>query len=289
MLNQFSRTQLLLGADNMERLANAKVAVFGIGGVGGYVVEALARSGVGSFVIVDDDKVCLTNINRQIIATRKTVGKYKVDVMTERILEINPDAKVEARKCFYLPENAHEFDFSEYDYVVDAVDTVTAKLEIIMRAKECNVPVISCMGAGNKLDPTQFEVADIYKTSVCPLARVMRRELKKRGVKKLKVVYSKEQPTRPIEDMSISCRSHCVCPPGTVHKCTERRDIPGSIAFVPSVAGLILAGEVIKDLSGVRERRQPSNTMRGVIFIWVTVTRRNIIRFTVPHRYWRDM
>ena len=241
MLNQFSRTQLLLGADNMERLANAKVAVFGIGGVGGYVVEALARSGVGSFVIVDDDKVCLTNINRQIIATRKTVGKYKVDVMTERILEINPDAKVEARKCFYLPENAHEFDFSEYDYVVDAVDTVTAKLEIIMRAKECNVPVISCMGAGNKLDPTQFEVADIYKTTVCPLARVMRRELKKRGVKKLKVVYSK--------DMSISCRSHCVCPPGTVHKCTERRDIPGSIAFVPSVAGLILAGEVIKDLT----------------------------------------
>ena len=236
MLNQFSRTQLLLGADNMERLANAKVAVFGIGGVGG-------------FVIVDDDKVCLTNINRQIIATRKTVGKYKVDVMTERILEINPDAKVEARKCFYLPENAHEFDFSEYDYVVDAVDTVTAKLEIIMRAKECNVPVISCMGAGNKLDPTQFEVADIYKTSVCPLARVMRRELKKRGVNKLKVVYSKEQPIRPIEDMSISCRSHCVCPPGTVHKCTERRDIPGSIAFVPSVAGLILAGEVIKDLT----------------------------------------
>ena len=249
MLNQFSRTQLLLGADNMERLANTKVAVFGIGGVGGYVVEALARSGVGSFVIVDDDKVCLTNINRQIIATRKTVGKYKVDVMTERILEINPDAKVEARKCFYLPENAHEFDFSEYDYVVDAVDTVTAKLEIIMRAKECNVPVISCMGAGNKLDPTQLEVADIYKTSVCPLARVMRRELKKRGVKKLKVVYSKGQPTRPIEDMSISCRSHCVCPPGTVHKCTERRDIPGSIAFVPSVAGLILAGEVIKDLT----------------------------------------
>ena len=256
MLNQFSRTQLLLGADNMERLANAKVAVFGIGGVGGYVVEALARSGVGSFVIVDDDKVCLTNINRQIIATRKTVGKYKVDVMTERILEINPDAKVEARKCFYLPENAYEFDFSEYDYVVDAVDTVTAKIALVMkakemnmRAKECNVPVISCMGAGNKLDPTQFEVADIYKTSVCPLARVMRRELKKRGVKKLKVVYSKEQPTRPIEDMSISCRSHCVCPPGTVHKCTERRDIPGSIAFVPSVAGLILAGEVIKDLT----------------------------------------
>ena len=249
MLNQFSRTQLLLGKEGIDRLASAKVAVFGIGGVGGYVVEALVRSGVGSFVLVDDDKVCLTNLNRQIIATRSTVGQYKTDVMRDRILDINQQAQVEVRQCFYLPENAHEFDFSEYDYVVDAVDTVTTKLEIIMRAKECNVPVISCMGAGNKLDPTQFEVADIYKTTVCPLARVMRRELKKRGVKKLKVVYSKEQPTRPIEDMSISCRSHCVCPPGTVHKCTERRDIPGSIAFVPSVAGLILAGEVIKDLT----------------------------------------
>ena len=248
-MDVFSRTELLLGQAGMERLKKARVAVFGLGGVGGYAAEALARSGVGALDLVDNDIVSETNINRQIIATRKTVGKYKVDVMTERILEINPDAKVEARKCFYLPENAHEFDFSEYDYVVDAVDTVTAKLEIIMRAKECNVPVISCMGAGNKLDPTQFEVADIYKTTVCPLARVMRRELKKRGVKKLKVVYSKEQPTRPIEDMSISCRSHCVCPPGTVHKCTERRDIPGSIAFVPSVAGLILAGEVIKDLT----------------------------------------
>ena len=248
MLNQFSRTQLLLGADNMERLANAKVAVFGIGGVGGYVVEALVRSGVGSFVIVDDDKVCLTNINRQIIATRKTVGKYKVDVMTERILEINPDAKVEARKCFYLPENAHEFDFSEYDYVVDAVDTVTAKLEIIMQAKAAGVPVISCMGAGNKLDPTQFHVADIYKTTMCPLAKVMRRELKKRGVKKLKVVYSTEASVKPLENMENSCRTGCVCPPGPTHKCTDRRAIPGSISFVPSVAGLILAGEVIKDL-----------------------------------------
>ena len=207
MLNQFSRTQLLLGADNMDRLSNAKVAVFGIGGVGGYVVEALARSGVGSFVLVDDDKVCLTNINRQIIATRKTVGKYKVDVMKERILEINPDADVEVRKCFYLPENAHEFPFEEYSYVVDAVDTVTAKIEIIMRAKAAEIPVISCMGAGNKLD------------------------------------------VRPLEDMSISCRQHCVCPPGTDRKCTERRDIPGSIAFVPSVAGLILAGEVVKDLT----------------------------------------
>lgn len=248
MLNQFSRTQLLIGPDNMERLAHARVAVFGIGGVGGYVVEALARSGVGSFVLIDDDKVCLTNINRQIIATRKTIGQYKVDAMKERILDINPGAEVEVRKCFYLPETAHEFDFSQYSYVVDAVDTVTAKIEIILQAQKLNVPVISCMGAGNKLDPTQFHVADIYKTQMCPLAKVMRRELKKRGVKKLKVVYSTEKSIRPREDMSISCRTNCVCPPGAAHKCTERRDIPGSISFVPSVAGLILAGEVIKDL-----------------------------------------
>lgn len=249
MLNQFSRTQLLLGKDNMDRLAEAKVAIFGIGGVGGYVAEALARSGVGSFVLVDDDKVCLTNLNRQIIATRKTVGKYKAEVMRDRILEINPDAEVEVRKCFYLPENADEFDFNEYSYVVDAVDTVTAKLEIIMRAKECGVPVISSMGAGNKLNPTKFQVADIYKTSMCPLAKVMRRELKKRGVKKLKVVYSTEKPTRPLDDMSVSCRTNCICPPGAAHKCTERRDIPGSVAFVPSVVGLIIAGEVVKDLT----------------------------------------
>lgn len=248
MLNQFSRTQLLIGPDNMERLAHARVAVFGIGGVGGYVVEALARSGVGSFVLIDDDKVCLTNINRQIIATRKTIGQYKVEVMKERILDINPGAEVEVRKCFYLPETAHEFDFSQYSYVVDAVDTVTAKIEIILQAQKLNVPVISCMGAGNKLDPTQFHVADIYKTQMCPLAKVMRRELKKRGVKKLKVVYSTEKSIRPREDMSISCRTNCVCPPGAAHKCTERRDIPSSISFVPSVAGLILAGEVIKDL-----------------------------------------
>ena len=254
MLNQFSRTQLLLGADNMDRLADAKVAVFGIGGVGGYVVEALARSGVGSFVLVDDDKVCLTNINRQIIATRKTVGKYKVDVMKDRILEINPDADVEIRKCFYLPENAHEFPFEEYSYVVDAVDTVTAKIELIMRAKESGTPIISSMGAGNKLDASAFRVADIYKTKVCPLAKVMRRELKKRGVKKLKVVYSEEQPIRPVEDMAISCRSHCICPPGAKHKCTERRDIPGSVAFVPSVVGLIIAGEVVKDLTAEYRR-----------------------------------
>ena len=250
MLNQFSRTQLLLGKEGIDRLAEAKVAVFGIGGVGGYVVEALARSGVGSFVLVDDDKVCLTNLNRQIIATRSTVGKYKTDVMRDRILDINPQAQVEVRQCFYLPENADEFDFSGYSYVVDAVDTVTAKLDIIMRAKEAGVPVISSMGAGNKLDPTKFQVADIYDTTICPLARVMRRELRKRNVKDLKVVFSTEKSIRPLEDMSISCRTNCICPPGAKHKCTERRDIPGSVAFVPSVAGLIIAGEVVKDLAG---------------------------------------
>ncbi len=249
MLNQFSRTQLLLGSNSMEKLKNSRVAVFGIGGVGGYVCEALVRSGVGAFDLIDDDKVCLTNLNRQIIATRKTVGRYKVDVMKERILDINPDAKVEVYKCFFLPENADDFPFEEYDYIVDAVDTVTAKIAIVMKAKEKNVPVISSMGAGNKLDGSMFRVADIYKTKVCPLAKVMRHELKKRGIKKLKVVYSEEYSTRPLEDMSISCRTNCICPSGAAHKCTERRDIPGSVAFVPSVAGLIIGGEVVKDLT----------------------------------------
>lgn len=256
MLTQFSRTELLLGKEAMNQLENARVAVFGVGGVGGYVCEALVRSGVGKFDLIDDDKVCLTNLNRQIIATRKTVGQYKVDVMKERILSINPDAQVRTHKCFFLPENADEFPFEEYDYIVDAIDTVTAKITLIMKAEEKQVPVISSMGAGNKLDASAFRVADIYKTKVCPLARVMRRELKKRGIKKLKVVYSEEKPTRPIEDMAISCRNHCICPPGAKHKCTERRDIPGSVAFVPSVAGLILAGEVIKDLSVPRETIQ---------------------------------
>jgi tRNA A37 threonylcarbamoyladenosine dehydratase len=233
----------------MEKLRESRVAVFGVGGVGGYVCEALVRSGVGALDLIDDDKVCLTNLNRQLIATRKTVGKYKVDVMKERILEINPDAKVEVHKCFFLPENVDEFPFEEYDYIVDAVDTVTAKVELVMKAKEKNIPIISSMGAGNKLDGSAFRVADIYKTKVCPLAKVMRHELKKRGVKKLKVVYSEEYPTRPLEDMSISCRTNCICPPGAAHKCTERRDIPGSVAFVPSVAGLIIGGEVIKDLT----------------------------------------
>lgn len=248
MLTQFSRTELLLGKEAMNKLSGSRVAVFGIGGVGGYVCEALVRSGVGAFDLIDDDKVCLTNLNRQIIATRKTIGKYKVEVMKERILEINPDANVIMHQCFFLPENANAFPFEEYDYIVDAVDTVTAKIELVMKAQEKNVPVISSMGAGNKLDGSQFRVADIYKTQMCPLAKVMRRELKKRGVKKLKVVYSEEKPTRPFEDMPVSCKTDGICSSEVRHKGTERRDIPGSVAFVPSVAGLIIAGEVVKDL-----------------------------------------
>ena len=256
MLNQFSRTQLLYGQDNMRRLAASRVAVFGIGGVGGYVVEALARSGVGALDLIDDDRVCITNLNRQILATRKTVGKYKVDAAEERIREINPECEVRTYKTFYLPETQDQFDFHDYDFVVDAIDTVSGKLAIIENAKKAGVPVISSMGAGNKVDPAALEVADIYDTSVCPLARVMRRECRKRGINSLKVVYSRETPIRPLEDMSISCRQHCVCPPGTVRKCTQRRDIPGSTAFVPSVAGLIIAAEVVKDLTR-QERTQP--------------------------------
>lgn len=252
MLNQFSRTELLLGKDAMKKLGEARVAVFGIGGVGGFTVEALVRSGVGSFDLIDDDKVCLTNINRQIIATRKTVGQYKVDVMKERILEINPKAIVNTHRCFFTAETADQFDFSAYTYVVDAIDTVSAKIELVLRSQAANTPIISCMGAGNKLDPTRFEVTDIYKTSICPLAKVMRKELRVRGVKKLKVVYSQEPARKPLEDMSISCKSNCICPPGAERKCTAKRQIPGSNAFVPSVAGLIIAGEVIKDICEVK-------------------------------------
>ena len=251
MLNQFSRTQLLYGEEAMQRLSSLRVAVFGIGGVGGYTVEALARSGIGALDLIDDDKVCLTNINRQILATIKTVGKYKVDVAAERVHEINPDCEVRTYKTFFLPDTQDMFDFTDYDYVVDAIDTVTGKLAIIEKAKTAKTPVISSMGAGNKINASMFEVADIYQTSICPLAKVMRRECKKRGIESLKVVYSKEKPIRPLEDMSISCRKHCICPPGTVRKCTERRDIPGSTAFVPSVVGFIIAGEVINDLAGV--------------------------------------
>lgn len=248
MLNQFSRTELLLGKAAMEKLKNSRVAVFGIGGVGGYTVEALVRSGVGTLDLIDDDKVCLTNINRQIYATRKTIGKYKVDVAEERCKDINPDVVINTYKTFYMPETAEKFDFSLYDYVVDAIDTVTGKIELVVNAAKAEVPIICSMGAGNRLDPSSFEVADIYSTSVCPLARVMRYELKKRGIKKLKVVYSKEKPLTPIDDMAISCKKNCVCPPGTARKCTARRQVPGSTAFVPSAAGLIIAGEVVKDL-----------------------------------------
>ena len=248
MLNQFSRTQLIYGEAAMRKLAASRVAVFGIGGVGGYVVEALARSGIGALELIDDDRVCLTNLNRQILATRKTVGRHKVDVAAERVLEIAPDCRVTVHKTFFLPEKKDQFHFEDYDYVVDAIDTVTGKLAIIECANAANVPVISSMGAGNKVDASAFEVADIYETSVCPLARVMRQQCRKRGIQSLKVAYSREKPLRPLEDMSISCRSHCICPPGMARKCTERRDIPGSTAFVPAVAGLIIAGEVVNDL-----------------------------------------
>ena len=247
MQDQFSRTRLLFGPEGMEKLKNSHVAVFGIGGVGGYTVEALARSGIGALDLVDDDKVCLTNVNRQLYATRSTVGRYKVEVAEERIRDINPDCRVRAWKTFFMPDTQDQFDFTEYDYIVDAIDTVKGKLTLIEAAKAAGTPIISCMGAGNKTDPTAFHVADIYKTSVCPLARVMRTECRKRRIKHLKVVYSTELPVRPLEDPAISCRNHCICPPDT-RKCTVRRDIPGSTAFVPSVAGLIIAGEVVKDL-----------------------------------------
>lgn len=236
MSEQLSRTELLLGREAMEILKNAKVIVFGVGGVGGYTIEALARSGVGQIDIVDKDEVSVSNLNRQIIATRSSVGKYKVDVMKERILDINPDITVNAYKCFYLPQTKDQFDFSQYSYVVDAVDTVTAKVQLVLQAKEAGVPIICSMGAGNKLNPAEFEVADIYKTSVCPLAKVMRHEMKKRNIKSLKVVYSKEQPVKAKAETDGNG-----VPMG--------KPVPGSIAFVPSVAGLIIAGEVIKDLT----------------------------------------
>ena len=233
MINQFSRTQLLIGSDAVQKLNNSRVAVFGVGGVGGYAVEALARVGVGTIDLIDNDKVSLTNINRQIYATHSSIGEDKVEVAKKRCLDINPDIIINTHTLFYLPENSDDFDLSVYDYVVDAIDTVSGKIALAENAYKCGTPIISSMGAGNKLDATAFEVADIYKTSVCPLARVMRRELKKRGIKKLKVVYSKEEPLTPI---------------GETEEETSRRQLPGSISYVPSVAGLIIAGEVIKDL-----------------------------------------
>lgn len=238
MINQFSRTELLVGREAMNTLQNARVAVFGVGGVGGYTVEALARSGVGALELIDNDTVSLTNLNRQIIALHSTVGRAKVEVCRERILDINPECRVTIHQTFFLPETSDRFDFSQYDYVVDAIDTVKGKLELALKAQEAGVPIISSMGAGNKLEPTAFEVCDISKTSVCPLARVMRLECRKRGIKKLKVVYSKEQAVRPFADIAAEVREEDVV----------RRDIPGSMAFVPSVAGLIIAGEVIKEL-----------------------------------------
>ena len=237
MLNQFSRTQLLLGPEAMEHLARCGVAVFGVGGVGGYAVEALARSGIGALDLIDDDKVSLTNLNRQLHATHSTMGKYKVDAAEERIRDINPDCRVVTYKTFFLPETEDQFDFSQYDYVVDAIDTVKGKLALIEKAQAAGTPIICAMGAGNKLDPTAFRVADIYQTSVCPLARIMRTECRKRGIKKLKVVYSKETPVRPLGEAPADERAG-----------SSRRDIPGSTAFVPAAAGLIIAGEVIRDL-----------------------------------------
>lgn len=231
--NPFARTELLLGREALDRLSGARVAVFGIGGVGGYVCEALARSGVGKFDLVDSDRVSITNLNRQIIATWKTIGQYKTDAMRERILEINPGADIRLHRCFFLPENAGEFSFEDYDYIVDAVDTVTAKIGLVMKARESGVPVISSMGAGNKLDGSRFRVADLYETKVCPLAKVMRRELRKRGVDSLKVVYSEEEPVQPRGETEAELR------------------IPGSVAFVPSAAGLLIAGEVVKDLTAM--------------------------------------
>lgn len=234
MSDIFKRTKMLIGSENIEKLSKAKVAVFGIGGVGGYVVEALARSGVGSLTLIDNDTVNITNINRQIIATHDTIGQFKTEVMKERVLSINPEANIQVHNCFFLPENSDDFDFTQFDYVIDAVDTVTAKIEIITKAQKDNVPVISCMGTGNKLDPTRLQISDINKTSVCPLARVVRQELKKRGIKKLKVLWSDEQPITPLF---------------TEGEVSERRGTPGSVSFVPSVAGLIIASEAIKDIT----------------------------------------
>ncbi len=255
MLNQYSRTSLLVGREKLQKLWNKRVIVFGIGGVGGSVVESLARFGVGSFDLVDDDLVCLTNINRQILATRKTYGQYKVDVAEERIHDINPKIIVNKHKTFYLPDKKEEFDFSKFDYVIDALDTVTAKLDIIESAKKANVPVISAMGCGNRLDPTKLVLCDVFDTKGDPLSKIMRKELRKRGIKSLKVVSSTELPTRPREDETEdSCLYHCVCPPGTKRKCTDRRDIPGSTSFVPPVAGTLIGYQVANDLMETEDK-----------------------------------
>ena len=250
MFDQFSRTRLTLGSNGVESLQKAHVIVFGCGGVGGYVCESLVRSGLGAIDIVDDDKVCLTNINRQIIATWKTVGMDKVDAMEERLLDINPSCKITKHKCFYLPDSASEFDLSKYDYIVDCVDTVTAKLHLVAQAKTAGTPIISAMGAGNKLDPTAISNADISETSICRQARIIRKELRKRGIHHLKVAYSPEPTVKPEEDGRAGCAAGCVCPPNSEHTCLDRRSVPGSNAFVPAAMGLAIGAEVAKDLVG---------------------------------------
>lgn len=242
MTDRFSRTEMLLGSDAMEKLRNARVAVFGLGGVGGYIVEALARSGVGALDIIDNDTVSITNLNRQIVAVEDTVGMPKTEAAKMRIMQINPDCKVTAYNTFYMPENSSDFDFTKYDYIADAIDTVTAKIELVMNANKCGTPIICSMGTGNKLNPAELEVADIYKTSVCPLARIMRYELKRRGIKKLKVVYSKEMPIVPTGDAAEKCRAES----------TGKKNVPGSTAFVPAVAGMIIASEIVKDICGIK-------------------------------------
>lgn len=248
MLSQFSRTQLLLGPEVMDHLSRCRVAVFGIGGVGSFAVEALARGGIGALDLIDSDRVCLTNLNRQLHATHATVGHFKVEAARDRVLEINPQCHVTVHQTFYLPENRDQFDFTQYDYVLDAIDTVKGKLSLVEQAQAAGTPILCAMGAGNKLDPTAFRTADIYETSVCPLARVMRSECRKRGIRHLKVVYSTEPPIRPLGEPAIGCRSDSICPPDAP-QCAVRRDIPGSVSFVPGVVGLIMAGEAIKDLA----------------------------------------
>ena len=267
-MDQFSRIEMIIGKDAVKKLAKSAVAVFGIGGVGGAAAEALARSGVGKIALCDDDTVCLTNINRQVIATHKTIGLDKIDVMARRIKEINPAAEAEQINCFYSKETAANINLSSYDYIIDAVDTVSAKLLLVEQAGACKVPIISCMGTGNKLDPTRLEVDDIYNTSVCPLAKVMRKELRARGIAGLKVIYSKEQPIVPIEEDHNNCKLNCICPPESARHCEKRRQNPGSVAFVPPVAGMIMAGEVVKDIiachsSEYTQLLEPHFCMRG--------------------------
>lgn len=255
MLDQFSRSRLVYGSEAVSALSTKRVAIFGVGGVGGYVAEALTRAGVGALDIIDDDRVCLTNLNRQIIATWKTIGQPKIDAMEQRIHDISPACKVRKYSCFYLPETADQFDFTQYDYIVDAVDTVTAKLNLITKAQEAGTPVISAMGAGNKTDPTRVQIADIYDTEICRLARIIRKEARKRGIKSFKVAYSPEPAVKPQEDMASSCRTGCVCPPGSERTCLQRRAIPGSNPFVPAAMGLAIAAEVTRELMAASEKR----------------------------------